>query len=126
MFFPGETVNHTFIVPFDITEIGRAIISYKQNGHIIVEKEATSSSVDNENSETSSCNLIVSLTEKESLLFEDNSEYSIQINIFSPVNGRITSKPIYDCTGEQYLRQPSDDLIIRTNEQQEEEVIENE
>ena len=42
MFFPGETITHSFVIPFAANEIDHVILSYKQNGAIILEKTITS------------------------------------------------------------------------------------
>ena len=42
MFYPGETIAHTFTLPYKKSEIDKVIISYRQNGHIVLEKIITS------------------------------------------------------------------------------------
>lgn len=109
MFYPGETVEHTFIVPYYESDIDEAIISYKQNDHIVLEKQATSKQI-YDNTDPNNpvivefSELIIVLSQEESLLFENNAPYEIQINIFS-IGNRQTSEPIKDSTGTQFYRE---------------------
>ena len=63
--------------------------------------------------------LTVDLSERETLLFADKTSFSIQINIFSDVSGRVASEPIYVEVGEQYYRKTMSETI---NEQTEEAI----
>ena len=123
MFYPGETVEQTFIVPFYESDIGEAIVTYKQNSHVVLNKVATSEpiyeEVEYENEEpvleeTGASKLIVRLTEKESLLFKEGN-YSMQINIFN-LGKRQTSKHINSKCGDQFLRKTYDNISIINND----------
>lgn len=41
MFYPGETITHSFSVPFEPDDIAEVIVTYKQRDHIILVKEVT-------------------------------------------------------------------------------------
>lgn len=125
MFHPGDTVRMNFIVPFSRQDIGSAIVSYKQRGHIVLEKTATSEAIYDETEpneepvDSGTSQLTVDLSERETLLFADKTSFSIQINIFSDVSGRVASEPIYVEVGEQYYRKTMSETI---NEQTEEAI----
>ena len=126
MFYPGETVEQTFIVPFYQSDIEKAIVSYKQNDHIVLEKEATSTQIYNDTNPNNPVpveysELIVVIGQDESLLFENNMFYEIQINIFSAGN-RLTSAPIKDRTGVQFYRE----MYVNETQQESEEEPEEE
>lgn len=106
MFIPGETIAHTFTIPYPKDSIGQIIISYRQKDRIVLEKIITSKK---NMVSTEEDNTIVSavLTEAESLLFEDNCEFRIQINVFfgeDGTNGRSSSYETRGWTGYQHIR----------------------
>ena len=41
MFYPGETITHSFTVPFVPEDIVKVIVTYKQKGRVVVVKEKT-------------------------------------------------------------------------------------
>lgn len=106
MFIPGETIAQTFELPYAKEEIGQVIISYRQKDRIVLEKIITAQknmkSTDNGKTIVSSY-----ISEAESLLFEDNCEYRIQINVLfrsGTTSGRSTSLEIAGWTGYQHIR----------------------
>ena len=105
MLIPGETALHSFAVPFNLESISKIIVTYKQNDHIVFEKTITSASTDvifsEENNTTS---FSFRLTQQQSLLFEDDNDYSIQINVLSNSNVRAVSNIIKSKSGSQYVR----------------------
>ena len=109
MFYPGETVEHTFIVPFNVNDVEDAIVSYKQGNRIILEKDATINAIFDDTDPqnpiiTDFTELLVVISEEESLLFEDNAPYTMQVNVFN-LGNRATSELIKDRTGVQYYRE---------------------
>lgn len=101
MFFPGETITHVFIIPFSATEIDHIVLSYKQNGAIIFEKVITSGfEKDSDNSTRINCQF----SQNESLLFEDDSPFTIQCNVHTLAGSRHTSYEMSSESGIQYLR----------------------
>ena len=108
MFHPGETIAHTFTLPYEKSTIDKVIISYRQKDQIILEKIITS---DTSLQETEDNQTIVSsiLTESESLLFHDLTTFGIQINVFfgdgEIASGRVTSDEIGETTGVQHIRE---------------------
>ena len=108
MFHPGETIAHTFTLPYEKGTIDKVIISYRQKDQLILEKIITS---DVSMQETDDNQTIVSsvLSESESLLFHDLTTFAIQINVFfgdgEIASGRVTSDEIGDMTGIQHIRE---------------------
>ncbi len=102
MFFPGETIAHTFVVPFIPAEIDHVIVSYKQNGGIVLEKIVNSGFQPDRG--YSKFSLV--LTQAEGLMFEDNMPFTIQLNVFMKENNcRMTSRELNGETGIQYYRE---------------------
>lgn len=101
MFFPGETITHVFIIPFNINEIDHVVLSYKQNGAIMFEKTVTSGF---EEDSSNSTKISFPFSQSESLLFEDNSDFTIQCNVYTTSGSRHTSHEMSSNNGIQYLR----------------------
>lgn len=116
MFIPGSTVAHTFTVPFQKSLIDTVIVSYRQKDMIILEKFITSNislaEVDEEHTRFTSL-----LTEEESLLFQDLTDYSVQVNILFDSGSRAASDPILSRTGSQHIRQTIDEASEDANTQ---------
>lgn len=110
MFIPGETIAQTFTLPYSKENIGQIIVSYRQRDRIILEKIITSQknmqSTDDDQTVISAV-----LSESESLLFENDCDYGIQINIFfgsgEVTGGRVASCEITGHTGYQHIRELS-------------------
>lgn len=102
MFFPGETITHSFVIPFTANEIDHVILSYKQNGAIILEKTITSGF---EAEEAHVTKFDYHLTQNESLLFEDNLTFTIQCNVYTVGGTRHASQEMTSSSGIQYLRE---------------------
>ena len=121
MFFPGETVSHSFVLPFVRDEISQIVISYKQNGKIIFEKiinnkkasdtNATEGETNNDDSTVEFIEdgpyttIAFSFSQTESLLFEDESPFTAQINVHCVDGTRHTSHECNSSSGIQYLRE---------------------
>ena len=101
MFFPGETITHVFVIPFTANEIDHIVLSYKQNGAIMFEKKVTSGF---EADSSSTTKISYPLGQSESLLFEDDSPFTIQCNVYTLGGTRHTSYEMSSESGIQYLR----------------------
>ena len=104
MFTPGETVTHRFILPFFRSDIGRIYISYHQNNHIVLEKTVPAIQIENITSENSS-RFVVTLTQEESLLFENGKDYYIQLNVAFTSGARAASRLIKGTNGIQQIQE---------------------
>lgn len=102
MFHPGETVSHTFIIPFIADELSKVVVTYKQNDHVIITKQITSGF---EPYQTVKTQVVVPFTQSESLLFEDNKFYSIQLNVITVSGARATSNEIKGQSGVQHYKE---------------------
>ena len=109
MFHPGETVMHTFVIPFNHNEINKVIITYKQNDYIILERELTSGFDEYADPETGQFDptrtkITVELSQEESLMFRDKTEFYIQINVMTG-HSRHASCQIKGSTGIQQYKE---------------------
>lgn len=105
MFNPGETVSHQFIIPFVAEEISKIIVTYKQDGDVVLEKTITSGF---ETYETDKTRILVTFSQADSLLFKPEYDYTIQLNVLISNNGsfmRASSKEIKGKNGIQYHRE---------------------
>ena len=102
MFIPGETLTHTFTIPFDKVNIDTLIVSYRQYERLVLEKIVTSktSMLPREDGKL---DVSVHLTEEESLLFADENTVGIQVNILFVDGSRIASNEMYEETGLQHI-----------------------
>lgn len=112
MFFPGETITHRFIIPFHVNEIDHVIISYMQNEAIILEKRITSGDTDHmydvttgENSSNYITCIEYQLSQGEALLFNDEMDFTMQINVYSMGGTRHTSHLLKNSSGIQYYKE---------------------
>lgn len=105
MFFPGETITHRFVIPFNYNEVDKVILTYKQSGAIVFEKILTTGfeQVDPEN--PAACVVSFSFTQSEGLLFEDNNAFTVQVNVYTKAGTRHTSHETSSSTGVQYVRE---------------------
>lgn len=106
MFFPGETIVHQFIIPFDIVDVAKVIVTYKQNDQIVMEKTITSGFTETEDNKTS---FDYSFMQPESLAFQDNSNFTIQLNVYSKGGTRHASHEMKESSGVQYYREVIED-----------------
>ena len=101
MFTPGETVVHHFIIPFADDELAKVVITYKQHDRIVFMKEIISNF---EKITEVSTRITLALSQQETLLFDDNSNYSIMLNVFTNRGSRATSAELHDRTGKQHYK----------------------
>lgn len=106
MLIPGETAVHYFTMPFELSDVSEIIVTYKQRGYIVLEKVITASSQDVTFSvDDNKTVFYFRLTQEESLLFEDEEDYSVQLNVKMQNTNRVASYPVFARTGPQYKRQ---------------------
>ena len=103
MFSPGETVAHQFIIPFVANEISKVVVSYKQDDDIVLEKTITSGFKKHEVS--AKTEFIVTLSQQESLLFNEIKDLYIQLNVYTKEGARATSTPIRSANGYQFYKE---------------------
>lgn len=104
MFNPGETIGHKFIIPILTSEIQKVIVSYKQNGHIVLELTVTSEHIEQGETVTES-EFTVTFSQAQSLLFDENGDVYAQLNVILKSGTRCASREILIHTGPQHIRE---------------------
>lgn len=102
MFIPGETISHQFFIPFVSSDIVYITVSYRQNGHVVLEKNVYPGQIENSNPLST---FVVTFSQAESLLFEDEADYWVQVNVFFSGGARCSSMEIKSRTGRQHIRE---------------------
>ena len=102
MFYPGETDYHIFTLPFPASDIGSVLVTYKQKGKVILEKNTQG---EPEAIEAQKCRVSLSLSQSDTLKFNNDDDIAIQLNVSGTEGGRVTSTPIILRCGEQFHRQ---------------------
>lgn len=109
MFNPGETVTHTFVIPFTKTSLSQVIVSYKQDGYVILERITSGRDFfDHEVNgviDPVKTDIQITLSQEESLLFRDRHNYTIQLNVFTEGGSRHVSCEIKGTSGVQHHRE---------------------
>lgn len=98
MFIPGETIIHNFVIPFDTTKIANVIVTYKQNGQVVLMKTVAAEAYGPQSQVT------IHLTQDESLLFRDETSFLVQLNVIMTDGSRCASRELKGISGIQHLR----------------------
>ena len=97
MFSPGETIGFTFVIPFMRVDLSEVIVSFKQDGHIVLERHVTSKREFLEhrdkdgNIDPIKTEIRIILSQEESLMFEELKNYTIQLNVYTDGGSRHAS-----------------------------------
>ena len=125
MFHPGETIVHQFIVPFFSNTIKEVIVTYKQNDRLVLTKKVTffqpynskeeerqltgapssSSTEETEEEEPEESLLYVLLSQKESLLFANNQNIKVQLNVLFNSGTRVACDELPISSGIQQYKE---------------------
>lgn len=73
----STTPTHIFTLPFSVDSINEIWITYSQANKIITERRKTDIEISGEN------NIVVTLTQQETRLFDDNVPADIQIKVLT-------------------------------------------
>lgn len=95
MIHKGCTCENSFPIPFPKEEIVSVCIAYKQNGVIKLEKKTEDCTFKNEK-------LYVSLSQEDTLKFDDNSIVKIQIKM-KLKNGAVTKSNVMETYTDEVL-----------------------
>ena len=91
MFNPGETIGNTFVIPFRKEDLQQVIVSYKQDGNVVLERTITSGFITHVNPDGTSdplkTDIRIVLTQEESLQFSEKHNYTIQLNVLTEGHG---------------------------------------
>jgi hypothetical protein len=102
MFNPGETIVHTFYIPFKRNDVTKVIVSYKDCKDVFYIKEITSDKII-EASEDETV-VIADMGQEETLMFKERSNYKIQLNVIAGTS-RFASKEMEGSTGPQHVKE---------------------
>lgn len=100
MFYPGETDEQEFTIPFQADTVASVVVTYKQNNITVLEKTVT----ELEDAEGESSIVHVHLSQEDTLLFADDRPVFIQVNVLFKSGERRSSFPIGWTLGNQYHR----------------------
>ena len=102
MFIPGETITHQFIIPFVRSDLEKIIVSYRQDDDVILIKTVYPGQVEDMGSKGK---FAVTLSQEESLLFDDAKNYFIQLNVLMRNSARCASVEIKGTNGIQHIEE---------------------
>jgi len=101
VFIPGETIAHEFYLPFKKGDIAKVIATYRQDGHVVLARTIYPREI--ENGERDS-HFVIALSQEESLLFEDNKYFYVQLNIHFVSRTNETRAASIELRGENLLQ----------------------
>ena len=101
VFIPGETISFQYQLPFLKTDITKIIVTYKQNGHIVLVRTVYPRQVENDEQGS---HFAITLSQEESLLFEDNKYFYAQLNIMFTAPDGETRAACIELKGENALQ----------------------
>ena len=102
MFIPGETIAHQFYLPFVRSDISRVYVTYHQDDRIILKKYVTATQLVPEERRSY---FNMDLTQEESLLFQNDKLYTIQLNVVFANGARAASTEIKGINGMQHIQE---------------------
>ena len=119
VFHPGETVVHSFVIPFPKSLIQQVIISYRQSDDIVFERPITRGTDEfdshvvvyeyedsqGQHTDENKSRVWFQFTQIQSVLFKDVWDLHIQLNVITVNHSRHTSKEIRTYTGIQHIKE---------------------
>lgn len=72
--YRSTTPLHTFTLPFETSRLSKALITYSQNGEIVLEKTEADCTLDG-------CDIAIRLTQEETLLFTTQNDTRVNIQL---------------------------------------------
>lgn len=107
-FHPGETLVLNFRVPFSIYDVDAVVLSFRGKKGVVFETIATSFKEEEEYI----TRVGYTLTQSETLQFEEFTDYKMQLNVYGPNSSRIATKEIDVRTESQHMIEPGVSNII--------------
>lgn len=104
MFIPGETIAFNFTVPFVRSDIGRIYVTYYQDDEIVLEKRVAASQITRAYDKAESY-FTVTLSQAESLLFNNCDDFTIQLNVVLTTGVRCASYEMKGKNGMQHIKE---------------------
>lgn len=110
-FHPGETMVFNAVLPFSKYDVKAAVISFRNDDGVVFEAAATGvvseDYTDEESGETIYKTRVgFTMNQAESILFEEKTDYTLQLNVYGYNGSRIASKEIPVRTESQQLLSP--------------------
>ena len=102
-FHPGDTVVVNFFIPFLAADVAAVVMSIRNKDRVVF--EATALSFGDEGN--GKMRVGYTFTQAESLLFDEFSEYWLQLNVFSHNSSRVASNEIRVVTLAQHIYETS-------------------
>ena len=105
-FHPGETFVVNFVIPFEKYDVKAVLLSFRNQDRIVYEAMSTSivPAKDSEgNVIPGKVRVGYLFSQAESLMFEENMDYTMQLNVYGFNSSRITSKEMYAQTLSQQI-----------------------
>lgn len=100
VFIPGTTPEWTATLNVPASTIEKVIITFTQNRYTVCEQECTEFTESSE----SSCSFSFSITQEESLKFDDNDDIRVQCNALMKDTGRCATAVMVLRVGTQLHR----------------------
>jgi len=119
MFIPGETIVYRFNLPFPNEGISMVYVTFKQENRNILTKtvfggeiKATPKENPEDDSVETTSYFTVALSQEESLLFKNDKNFKIQLNVAFTSGTRCASIEMDGDNGVQHIRK-----VVTANEQ---------
>jgi len=109
-FHPGETLVLNFVLPFSPYDVQAVALSFRNGNGVAFETVATSCVPEPAGTNikvATKCRVGYTITQAESLQFNEYDYYKAQLNVYGPNGSRIASDEIRVETGAQQLIDPS-------------------
>lgn len=119
IFHPGETLVLNFTIPFSIEDVKAVSLSFRDRYSLVFEAVANAFNSEDEETEITDehgdvigietkykTRIGYTLNQEESLQFHENSNYKLQLNVYSGNGSRIASKEVPVQTLEQQMIDP--------------------
>ena len=105
MFIPGETIAHTFYLPFERASVRIIKVTYKQNNDIILVKNVYPGQITDSDLAGLGSKFTVVLSQEESLMFKDDSIFYVQLNTLFADGARGSSVELKGTNGVQHYKE---------------------
>lgn len=103
----GSTTTFPFILPVDSKYLTKCVITFRQGGENILNKQLNDYGV-----KTHDKNLIVKMSEEESLLFSKDYTVFVQVKLKIGNNILVSEPVVFDVDNTFYLEQLSEDSPV--------------
>lgn len=109
-FHPGDTLVLNFVLPFSPYDVQAVALSFRNGNRVAFETVATTCVPEPQGVDITTatkCRVGYTISQAESLQFDEYEIYQAQLNVYGPNGSRIASDEIRVETGAQQLTDPS-------------------